>query len=249
MLKVHDLSVYYDTIQAVKNVSFEVKEGEIVSLIGANGAGKTTILHTISGLMRSRSGSIVFCGRDITQTRADKIPGLGLAQVPEGRRVFSRMSVSENLEMGAYSRKDNWKEDFEHVLAFLPRLKERRNQTAGTLSGGEQQMLAIGRALMSKPKMLLLDEPSMGLSPLLVGEVFRLIREINTEGVTVLLVEQNAKIALTLASRGYVLETGRITMEGDTCDLTDNESVKKAYLGGQTVGGSGCQRMMEHVRP
>ena len=235
MLEVRDLSVYYDAIQAVKNVSFEVKEGEIVSLIGANGAGKTTILHTISGLIRPRTGSIIFRGKDISHTRADKIPGLGLAQVPEGRRVFARMSVSENLEMGAYSRKDNWREDYEHVLALLPRLKERRSQTAGTLSGGEQQMLAIGRALMSKPQMLLLDEPSMGLSPLLVGEVFRLIRAINTEGVTVLLVEQNAKIALTLASRGYVLETGKITMEGDTADLIDNKAVKRAYLGGERL--------------
>lgn len=233
MLEVRDLSVYYDVIQAVKNISFEIREGEIVSLIGANGAGKTTILHTISGLLRPRTGSIFFRGKDITHTRADKIPGLGLAQVPEGRRVFARMSVSENLEMGAYSRKDNWREDYEHVLALLPRLKERRSQTAGTLSGGEQQMLAIGRALMSKPQMLLLDEPSMGLSPLLVGEVFRLIRAINAEGVTVLLVEQNARIALTLASRGYVLETGKITMEGDTDDLIDNEAVKRAYLGGK----------------
>jgi len=234
MLKVRDLSVYYDAIQAVKRVSFDVSEGEIVSLIGANGAGKTTILHTISGLIRPEGGSIRFDGADITQKRADKIPGLGLAQVPEGRRVFARMSVSENLEMGAYSRKDDWKEDYEHVLTLLPRLRERRNQLAGTLSGGEQQMLAIGRALMSKPKMLLLDEPSMGLSPLLVGEVFRLIREINAEGMTILLVEQNAKIALTLASRGYVLETGRITLHGNTSDLIDNEEVKRAYLGGAT---------------
>ncbi len=234
MLKVSELSVYYDAIQAVKNVSFEVGEGEIVSLIGANGAGKTTILHTISGLVRPRSGAIVFCGQDITQARADRIPGLGLVQVPEGRRVFARMSVSENLEMGAFSRKDDWKEDYEGVLALLPRLRERRSQMAGTLSGGEQQMLAIGRALMAKPKMLLLDEPSMGLSPLLVGEVFRLIRDINAEGMTVLLVEQNAKMALTLASRGYVLETGKITMKGDTADLIDNEEVKKAYLGGES---------------
>ncbi len=234
MLKVRDLSVYYDAIQAVKGVSFDVAQGEIVSLIGANGAGKTTILHTISGLIRPEGGSIYFDGADITQKRADKIPGFGLAQVPEGRRVFARMSVSENLEMGAYSRKDDWKEDYEHVLTLLPRLRERRNQLAGTLSGGEQHMLAIGRALMSKPKMLLLDEPSMGLSPLLVGEVFRLIREINAEGMTILLVEQNAKIALTLASRGYVLETGRITLYGNTSDLIDNEEVKRAYLGGAT---------------
>ncbi len=232
MLKVHDLSVYYDTIQAVKNVSFEVKEGEIVSLIGANGAGKTTILHTISGLMRSRSGSIVFCGRDITQTRADKIPGLGLAQVPEGRRVFSRMSVSENLEMGAYSRKDNWKEDFEHVLAFLPRLKERRNQTAGTLSGGEQQMLAIGRALMSNPRLIMLDEPSMGLAPILVNQIFDIISELNKSGVTILLVEQNAQMALQIADRGYVLESGKIVMASAAAELLNNDDVRKAYLGG-----------------
>ncbi len=232
MLKVDALCVYYDAIRAVKDVSFQVHEGEIVSLIGANGAGKTTILHTISGLIRPRSGSIVFCGKEISQTRADKIPGLGLVQVPEGRRVFGRMSVSENLEMGAYSRKDDWKQDYERVMDLLPRLRERRTQMAGTLSGGEQQMLAIGRALMSRPKMLLLDEPSMGLSPLLVGEVFRIIREINEEGITILLVEQNAKIALTLASRGYVLETGKITMEGPTADLIDNEEVKRAYLGG-----------------
>ncbi len=235
MLKVRDLSVYYDAIQAVKGVSFDVKDGEIVSLIGANGAGKTTILHTISGLIRPSGGTIHFDGADITQKRADKIPGLGLAQVPEGRRVFARMSVSENLEMGAYSRKDDWKEDYEHVMELLPRLRERRSQLAGTLSGGEQQMLAIGRSLMSKPKMLLLDEPSMGLSPLLVGEVFRLIREINQEGMTILLVEQNAKIALTLASRGYVLETGKITMHGNTEDLIDNEEVKRAYLGGASA--------------
>ncbi len=232
MLRVKDLCVYYDAIRAVRDVSFQVKEGEIVSLIGANGAGKTTILHTISGLIRPRSGSIHFCDKDISLIRADKIPGMGLVQVPEGRRVFARMSVSENLEMGAYSRKDDWKQDYERVMEVLPRLRERRNQMAGTLSGGEQQMLAIGRALMAKPRMLLLDEPSMGLSPLLVGEIFRIIREINQEGMTILLVEQNAKIALTLASRAYVLETGRITMEGDTKDLIDNEEVKRAYLGG-----------------
>ena len=232
MLRVKDLCVYYDAIRAVRDVSFQVNEGEIVGLIGANGAGKTTILHTISGLIRPRSGSIHFCDKDISLIRADKIPGMGLVQVPEGRRVFDRMSVSETLVMGAYSRKDDWKQDYERVLELLPRLRERRNQMAGTLSGGEQQMLAIGRALMAKPRMLLLDEPSMGLSPLLVGEIFRIIREINEEGMTILLVEQNAKIALTLASRGYVLETGLITMEGDTKDLIDNEEVKRAYLGG-----------------
>lgn len=232
MLEVKDLSVYYDAIQAVKQVSFSVGRGEIVSLIGANGAGKTTILHTISGLIRPKAGTIHFCGRDISQMRAEKIPGLGLAQVPEGRRVFARMSVSENLEMGAFSRKDNWKADYDYVLGLLPRLSERRSQLAGTLSGGEQQMLAIGRALMSKPSMLLLDEPSMGLSPLLTGEVFNLIRTVNGQGVTVLLVEQNARMALTLASRAYVLETGRITLEGKTEDLLHNEAVKRAYLGG-----------------
>lgn len=232
MLRVTNLSVYYDAIQAVKEVSFHAGPGEIVTLIGANGAGKTTILHTISGLIRPRQGSIHFDGRDITPLRADRIPGLGLVQVPEGRRVFSRMSVAENLEMGAYSRKDDWKGDYEHVLELLPRLRERRSQIAGTLSGGEQQMLAIGRALMSRPRMLLLDEPSMGLSPLLVGEVFRLIRDINNEGMTILLVEQNARIALTLASRAYVLETGKIIMEGDASELIDKEEVKKAYLGG-----------------
>ncbi|MFA5584924.1 MAG: ABC transporter ATP-binding protein [Saccharofermentanales bacterium] len=232
MLEVNDLSVYYDAIQAVKQVSFSVGRGEIVSLIGANGAGKTTILHTISGLIRPKAGTIHFCGRDISQMRAEKIPGLGLAQVPEGRRVFARMSVSENLEMGAFSRKDNWKADYDYVLGLLPRLSERRSQLAGTLSGGEQQMLAIGRALMSKPSMLLLDEPSMGLSPLLTGEVFNLIRTVNGQGVTVLLVEQNARMALTLASRAYVLETGRITLEGKTEDLLHNEAVKRAYLGG-----------------
>lgn len=232
MLEVNDLSVYYDAIQAVKQVSFSVGRGEIVSLIGANGAGKTTILHTISGLTRPKAGTIHFCGRDISQMRAEKIPGLGLAQVPEGRRVFARMSVSENLEMGAFSRKDNWKADYDYVLGLLPRLSERRSQLAGTLSGGEQQMLAIGRALMSKPSMLLLDEPSMGLSPLLTGEVFNLIRTVNGQGVTVLLVEQNARMALTLASRAYVLETGRITLEGKTEDLLHNEAVKRAYLGG-----------------
>lgn len=232
MLEVKDLSVYYDAIQAVKQVSFSVGRGEIISLIGANGAGKTTILHTISGLIRPKAGTIHFCGRDISQMRAEKIPGLGLAQVPEGRRVFARMSVSENLEMGAFSRKDNWKADYDYVLGLLPRLSERRSQLAGTLSGGEQQMLAIGRALMSKPSMLLLDEPSMGLSPLLTGEVFNLIRTVNGQGVTVLLVEQNARMALTLASRAYVLETGRITLEGKTEDLLHNEAVKRAYLGG-----------------
>ncbi|MGD9559618.1 MAG: ABC transporter ATP-binding protein [Oscillospiraceae bacterium] len=234
MLEVRDLEVYYDAIHAIKGISFYVEEGEIVTLIGANGAGKTTTLHAISGLLRPRSGAITFCGRDLMATKPHLITGLGLAQVPEGRRVFSKMTVKENLEMGAYTRKDAAavREDYHRVLTLLPRLKERRRQVAGTLSGGEQQMLAIGRALMASPKMLLLDEPSMGLSPLLVQEIFKTIREVNAEGVTILLVEQNARMALELASRAYVLETGRVAMQGASADLADNEEVRKAYLGG-----------------
>ncbi|MDL2218780.1 ABC transporter ATP-binding protein [Ruminococcaceae bacterium OttesenSCG-928-O06] len=234
MLEVSDLQVYYGAIHAIKGVRFEVDEGEIVTLIGANGAGKTTILHAVSGLVRPRSGGITFCGQDLLATKPHQITGLGLAQVPEGRRVFSRMTVKENLEMGAYARKDSIgiKEDYDRVLTILPRLKERRRQLAGTLSGGEQQMLSMGRALMAQPKMLLLDEPSMGLSPLLVQEIFRTIREINAGGVTILLVEQNAKMALELASRAYVLETGKVAMQGAAKELADNEEVKKAYLGG-----------------
>ena len=235
LLKVENLNVYYGSIHAIKNLSFHVDEGEIVTMIGANGAGKTTTMHTISGLLRSRGGSITYDGKLISRMDAYKIVTLGLAQCPEGRRVFSGLTVHENLELGAYSRKDSKaavQEDFEMVFDMLPRLRERRNQLAGTLSGGEQQMLAMGRALMSRPKMLLLDEPSMGLSPLLVKEIFRTIVRVNESGVTVLLVEQNAKMALNIANRGYVIETGNITMEGKASDLADDPKVKQAYLGG-----------------
>ena len=234
MLEVDALEVYYGAIHAIKGVRFEVVEGEIVALIGANGAGKTTIMHAISGLIRPKSGSIQFCGSDLLAIKPHLITGMGLAQVPEGRRVFSNLTVKENLEMGAYTRtdKEGVKRDYDKVLKLLPRLKERRRQMAGTLSGGEQQMLAIGRALMASPKMLLLDEPSMGLSPLLVKEIFKIIRDINESGVTILLVEQNAKMALDLATRAYVLETGKVAMQGLAGDLAHNEEVKKAYLGG-----------------
>lgn len=234
MLEVKDLNVYYGAIHAIKDISFEVNEGEIITLIGANGAGKTTTLHAISGLLKPKSGSIHFCGKEITHTDAYKIPKLGLAQVPEGRRVFAKMTVMENLEMGAYIRssKESLNEEYERIFERLPRLKERRKQAAGTLSGGEQQMLAIGRALMSKPKMLLLDEPSMGLSPILVQEIFSIIQDVNKTGVTVLLVEQNAKMALNIANRAYVLETGQVVMNGDAKELSNNEQVRKAYLGG-----------------
>lgn len=233
MLSVKDLDVYYGSIHAIKGISFEVNEGEIVTLIGANGAGKTTTLHSISGLVKPKNGEITFCGENLRNVEAHKIIRLGLAQVPEGRRIFSKMTVQENLEMGAYIRKDSdISKDYENVFQRLPRLKERRRQVAGTLSGGEQQMLAIGRALMCNPKMLLLDEPSMGLSPLLVNEIFSIIRDVNQSGVTVLLVEQNAKKALEIANRAYVLETGSIAMEGDADELAQDEKVRKAYLGG-----------------
>ncbi len=234
MLSVKNLEVYYGSIHAIKDVSFEVEEGEIVTLIGANGAGKTTTLHSISGLVKPKSGEITFCGANLRATDAHKIIKLGLAQVPEGRRIFSKMTVQENLEMGAYIRSDaqNISGDYEKIFERLPRLKERRKQLAGTLSGGEQQMLAIGRALMCNPKMLLLDEPSMGLSPLLVNEIFSIIRDVNQSGVTVLLVEQNAKKALEIANRAYVLETGSIAMEGDADELANDEKVRRAYLGG-----------------
>lgn len=234
MLEVKNLEVYYGSIHAIKNISFEVNEGEIITLIGANGAGKTTTLHSISGLIKPKSGEITFCGNNLMNTDAYKIPKLGLAQVPEGRRVFSKMSVLENLEMGAYIRSDkqNLNKDFEMIFERLPRLKERRKQPAGTLSGGEQQMLAIGRALMSKPKMLLLDEPSMGLAPILVQEIFNIINDVNKDGVTILLVEQNAKMALNVADRAYVLETGSIAMSGNADDLSNDPEVNKAYLGG-----------------
>lgn len=234
MLSVKDLNVYYGAIHAIRGISFDVQEGEIVTLIGANGAGKTTTLHSISGLIKPKSGEITFCGNNLCATEAHKIIRLGLAQVPEGRRIFSKMTVLENLEMGAYIRKDESKiaKDYERVFNRLPRLKERRKQLAGTLSGGEQQMLAIGRALMADPKMLLLDEPSMGLSPLLVQEIFSIIRDVNKSGVTILLVEQNAKMALEIANRAYVLETGTVAMSGDADELSNNPQVQKAYLGG-----------------
>ena len=234
MLAVKDLEVYYGSIHAIKKISFEVREGEIVTLIGANGAGKTTTLHAISGLVKAGSGEINFCGNNLRSMEAHKLIRLGLAQVPEGRRIFASMTVQENLEMGAYVRRDREQiqQDYERVFERLPRLKERRRQIAGTLSGGEQQMLAIGRALMSNPKMLLLDEPSMGLSPLLVSEIFKIIRDVNESGMTVLLVEQNAKQALEIADRAYVLETGTISMSGDASELAADEKVRAAYLGG-----------------
>ena len=236
MLTVKDINVFYGSIHAIRDVSFHVDEGEIVTLIGANGAGKTTTMHAISGLLRPRSGEISYCGQVINKMEAHKIIRLGLAQVPEGRRVFSGLTVQQNLQMGAYTRRDSKEAiqaDFDMVYDLLPRLKERRSQPAGTLSGGEQQMLAIGRALMCKPKMLLLDEPSMGLSPLLVKEIFKIIRDVNRNGVTVLLVEQNAKMALEIANRAYVLETGSIKMEGEATELANNIEVRKAYLGAQ----------------
>ena len=234
MLSVKDLNVFYGSIHAIKNVSFEVNEGEIITLIGANGAGKTTTMHAISGLLKPRSGEITFFGNNLLTTDAYKIPKLGLAQVPEGRRIFSEMTVLENLEMGAFIRsdKENLSKDYDMIFDRLPRLKERRKQAAGTLSGGEQQMLAIGRALMSKPKMLLLDEPSMGLSPILVQEIFNIILDVNKAGTTILLVEQNAKMALNIAHRAYVLETGTVVMAGDADELSNNAQVRKAYLGG-----------------
>ena len=234
MLSVKNINVFYGSIHAIKDVSFHVNEGEIVTLIGANGAGKTTTMHAISGLLKLRSGEIDYCGQTISKMEPHKIIRLGLAQVPEGRRVFSGLTVQQNLQMGAYTRRDGKEaiqNDYDMVFDLLPRLKERRNQPAGTLSGGEQQMLAMGRALMCKPKMLLLDEPSMGLSPLLVKEIFKIIRQVNRNGVTVLLVEQNAKMALEIANRAYVLETGKIKMEGEAHELANNIEVRKAYLG------------------
>ncbi len=233
MLEVKDLKVNYGLIQAIKGVSFELNEGEIVALIGANGAGKTTILHSLSGMIPAKEGSIVFEGKEITRVPGHKIVSMGMAHVPEGRRVFANLTVLENLKMGAYTRKD--KQEYEDVLkeiySHFPRLEERKNQLAGTLSGGEQQMLAMGRALMSKPRLILMDEPSMGLSPLLVKEVFSIIEYCHKQGITILLVEQNAKMALGIADRAYVLETGKITMSGDAKKLMDDDSVKKAYLG------------------
>ncbi len=233
MLEVKNLQVYYGVIQAIKNVSFEVNEGEVIALIGANGAGKTTILQTVTGLIAAKNGEVLYEGTDLQKIPAHKIVSLGIAHVPEGRRVFSQLTVYENLLMGAYTRKDSEEiaGSLENVYKRFPRLKERKNQYAGTLSGGEQQMLAMGRALMSHPKIILMDEPSMGLSPILVEEIFDIIKEISKSGTTVLLVEQNAKKALSIANRAYVLETGKIVLEGDANKLMDEESVKKAYLG------------------
>ena len=233
MLEVKDLEVSYGMIQAIKGISFEVNQGEVIALIGANGAGKTTILHTVTGLLAPKAGKILFEGRDITKVPAHKIVSMGMAHVPEGRRVFAQLSVYENLKMGAYTRKDKQEieETLEHVYQRFPRLKERRNQMAGTLSGGEQQMLAMGRALMSKPKIILMDEPSMGLSPIFVNEIFDIIREVSASGTTVLLVEQNAKKALAIADRAYVLETGKIALSGNADKLMNDDSIKKAYLG------------------
>ncbi len=234
MLKIENLVVRYGMIEAIKGISFEVNDGEIVTLIGANGAGKTTTMHTISGLLRPVSGSVLLDGQDITKVPSHRIVSMGLAQVPERRRVFALETVEENLQLGAYTRKDKEgiARDMEAVFERFPRLKERRRQLAGTLSGGEQQMLAMGRALMAKPKIMLMDEPSMGLSPLLVHEIFHIIEEINRQGTTVLLVEQNAKMALGIADRAYVLETGKITLEGTGEQLARDERVRKAYLGG-----------------
>lgn len=233
MLKVTDLCVNYGVIPALKGVSFEVNQGEIIALIGANGAGKTTILHTVTGLVKAASGMIEFEGQDITKIPAHKIVEMGMAHVPEGRRVFPEMTVYQNLMLGAYTRKDSAEKQasLEKVYGHFPRLKERQKQLAGTLSGGEQQMLAMGRALMSKPKIILMDEPSMGLSPIFVNEIFSIIEEVSKEGTTVLLVEQNAKKALSLADRAYVLETGSITVTGDAKDLLNNDEIRKAYLG------------------
>lgn len=233
MLEVKDLEVYYGVIQAIKGISFHVDKGEIIALIGANGAGKTTTLHTVTGLLSPKSGHVMFEGKDITKVPAHKIVSMGMAHVPEGRRVFAELSVYENLKMGAYTRKDKneIEESLKNVYKRFPRLEERKNQMAGTLSGGEQQMLAMGRALMSKPKIILMDEPSMGLSPIMVNEIFDIIRSVSESGTTVLLVEQNAKKALSIADRAYVLETGKIALEGKAKDLLEDDSIKKAYLG------------------
>lgn len=233
MLEIKDIEVYYGMIQAIKGISFEVNEGEVIALIGANGAGKTTTLHTITGLLQPKAGSIIFDGKDITKIPAHKIVSLGMAHVPEGRRVFAELTVYENLKMGAYTRKDKEEiaQTLEMVYKRFPRLEERKNQLAGTLSGGEQQMLAMGRALMSHPKIIVMDEPSMGLSPIFVNEIFNIIQEVSKSGTTVLLVEQNAKKALSIADRAYVLETGKIVLEGDAEVLMNDDSIKKAYLG------------------
>ena len=234
MLKVENINVYYGAIHALKGISVDVKEGEIVTLIGANGAGKSTILRTISGLLRTKTGSIMFEGNSVASMAAEEIVKKGISQVPEGRRIFANMTVEENLELGAYIRSDKAgiRKDINKVFERFPRLGERRTQVAGTLSGGEQQMLAIGRGLMSQPRLLLLDEPSMGLAPLLVKEIFSIIKEINASGTTILLVEQNANMALSIAHQAYVLETGRIILSGTAKELAESEEVRKAYLGG-----------------
>ncbi len=233
MLEVKNINVYYGSIHAIKDISFSVEQGEVVALIGANGAGKSTILKTISGLLRTKTGSISFQNQSITTTIPHKIVAQGLAHVPEGRRIFAQMSVEENLEMGAYTRSNSEiAPGLERVYERFPRLKERRRQTAGTLSGGEQQMLAMGRALMSHPTLLMLDEPSMGLAPILVEEIFDIIRELHKDGTTILLVEQNAQMALSVADRGYVLETGKIVLSGGGIQLLQDDAVRKAYLGG-----------------
>ena len=233
MLEVRDLEVNYGSINAIKKISFDVNEGEVIALIGANGAGKTTTLHTITGLLKAKSGSVMFEGKELLKTPPHKIVEMGMTHVPEGRRIFQQLTVYKNLTLGAFTRKDKAAidETLQMVYNKFPRLEERKKQVAGTLSGGEQQMLAMGRALMSKPKIVLMDEPSMGLSPLFVSEVFKIIEEIRASGTTVLLVEQNAKKALEIADRAYVLETGRIVLSGDAKDLMNDDSVKKAYLG------------------
>ena len=233
ILKVDNINVYYGAIHAIKGISFEVNEGEVVTLIGANGAGKSTTLQTVSGLLHSRTGSIEFNGENLAKIPPHIVVRKGLAQVPEGRRIFQQMSVEENLEMGAYTRnKSELEGDLEMVYKQFPRLLERRRQIAGTLSGGEQQMLAIGRALMSHPKLLMLDEPSMGLAPILVEQIFDIIRQLNEAGTTILLVEQNAQMALSVAHRAYVMETGKITLSGTGKELAESDQVRKAYLGG-----------------
>lgn len=234
MLEVKNLHVSYGMIDAVKGIDFQVNDGEIVSLIGANGAGKTTTMHTLSGLLKAKEGQILLDGKDLTKIKANKIVGMGLVQVPEGRRVFTQMSVEENLQLGAYLRHDKSEiaKDFRHVYELFPRLEERKKQLAGTLSGGEQQMLAMARALMSKPKVLLMDEPSMGLSPLLVKEIFAIIKDINKAGTTIFVVEQNAKMALEIADHAYVMETGKIVLSGTGKELAASSEVQKAYLGG-----------------
>ena len=233
MLEINNLEVFYGVIQAIKGVSFEVNEGEVIALIGANGAGKTTILHAITGLLSPKAGNIIFKDQDITKVPGHKIVSMGMAHVPEGRRVFAQLTVYQNLKMGAYTRKDKneIEENLKKVYKRFPRLEERKNQVAGTLSGGEQQMLAMGRALMSNPKIILMDEPSMGLSPIYVNEIFDIIKEVSASGTTVLLVEQNAKKALEIANKAYVLETGKIVLQGEAKALMNDDKIKKAYLG------------------